>query len=217
MPFNINDFSSHIKQSGYLRKNHFELNVTVPPILQGRNIERPGGSNSTSNVTRMMTFRVANIRTPQVSLNTTNIRRYGVGPVQKYAYTSQFNEIIFTITCDEKGTIWHFWHNWLRSVFDSTGGSDQLTGNFNTFPTYYSRFRDEYSSTVQLNLYDQIAQDEKTGTLRFDMFETYPVNIMETPLSWSDTRLLELTIVLNFKDFTIVGSDVERFEEFGFF
>jgi hypothetical protein len=40
---------------------------------------------------------------------------------------------------------------------------------------------------------------------------------METPLSWSDTRLLELTIVLNFKDFTIVGSDVERIEEFGFF
>jgi len=216
MPFNINDFSSHIKQSGYLKRNNYDIIVSQPPNLLGFII---GGNEEiiSTDVTRMMTFRVNNVRTPQVSLNTTNIRRYGVGPVQKYAYTSQFNEIIFTITCDEKGTIWHFWHNWLRSVFDSTGGSDQLTGNFNTFPTYYSRFRDEYSSTVQLNLYDQIAQDEKTGTLRFDMFETYPVNIMETPLSWSDTRLLELTIVLNFKDFTIVGSDVERFEEFGFF
>jgi len=210
MPFNINDFSSHIKQSGYLRKNHFELNVTVPPILQGRNIERPGGSNSTSNVTRMMTFRVANIRTPQVQISGVSVNRYGVGPPQKYPVSALFNEIFFTVTCDRLGDIWQFWHNWTRSVFEFTGVADSNSGNVNSLPRYFSNFRDEYSSLIQLQLFDQIAQNNKSGVLRFDMYESYPIAISEIPLSWNDPNLLELTITMHFKDYTIVGSNVSR-------
>jgi len=42
------------------------------------------------------------------------------------------------------------------------------------------------------------------------MYESYPIAITEIPLSWNDPNLLELTITMHFKDYTIVGSNVSR-------
>lgn len=206
MPFNISNFTQEIHQNGYLKKNQFNMIVHLPLVMQNTTIESVEGENDSRNISRMMEFRIANVRTPQIAISTVNVQRYGVGPVHKYPFSAQFNEIIFTVTCDKLGDVWRFWHNWIREVFDATGGADQRSGNINELPNYDAGFREEYSSTFELRLFTP----EGENAVGFNMFDAYPVIITEVPISWNDPGIVELTISAHFREYVIVGTNLRR-------
>lgn len=206
MPFNISNFTQEIHQNGYLKKNQFNMIVHLPLVMQNTTIESVEGENDSRNISRMMEFRIANVRTPQIAISTVNVQRYGVGPVHKYPFSAQFNEIIFTVTCDKLGDVWRFWHNWIREVFDATGGADQRSGNINELPNYDAGFREEYSSTFELRLFTP----EGENAVGFNMFDAYPVVITEVPISWNDPGIVELTISAHFREYVIVGTNLRR-------
>lgn len=206
MPFNISNFTQEIHQNGYLKKNQFNMIVHLPLVMQNTTIESVEGENDSRNISRMMEFRISNVRTPQIAISTVNVQRYGVGPVHKYPFSAQFNEIIFTVTCDKLGDVWRFWHNWIREVFDATGGADQRSGNINELPNYDAGFREEYSSTFELRLFTP----EGENAVGFNMFDAYPVVITEVPISWNDPGIVELTISAHFREYVIVGTNLRR-------
>jgi hypothetical protein len=206
MPFNISTFREEIHNNGYLKKNQFNMTVHLPRLLQNAVIENVEGGNDTRNISKMMEFRIANVRTPQITVSTVNVQRYGVGPVHKYPFSTQFNEIIFTVTCDKLGDVWRFWHNWVREVFDATGGADQRSGNINELPNYDAGFREDYSSTFELRLFTP----EGENAVGFNLFDAYPVVITEVPISWADPGIVELTLSAHYREYVIVGTNLRR-------
>lgn len=194
MPFNINEFKADVQDRGYIKTNLFEV-LVAPPLVNA------GGGNS--NITKHMSHRIEAVRAPGIQFMTADINRYGVGPTQKQPYNAQFNDISFTILCDNYGDIWQFWHDWLRTVYQFTPIAVPGSGTVSTQANYNVNYKDVYSSTVSIIIYDVGGSVIK----RIDMYQAFPTSIREIPLNWEDqNNLLRLGVSLTYKEYTLVGA-----------
>lgn len=199
MPFNIAQFKSHIDKSGYLLNNKYQVYLNAPPILNGRAVSTPSSTNVTTNIVEMIKFRADEIVAPGIALITSDIQRYGIGPTQKYPMTAQINEINVSFVCDKYGALWTFFHEWVNIVFEH-GGFKSARGNMPTIPKYTAEYKDNYSTTGQILVYDA------TGNIVKDinLFEVYPIGVKEVNLDWNSSELIKIDVVLTYKEFIIL-------------
>lgn len=192
MPFNINEFRADISDKGYIKSNYFEVFVAPPPV-----------SRNSSSLVRHMTHRIEQVRIPGINFMSADINRYGVGPTQKQPFNAQFNEIGLTILCDNYGDIWQFWHDWLRAIYQFTPVAVPGNGTVSTQANYNVGYKDQYSSTMSIALYDVGG----TALKRIDLYQAFPTSIREMPLSWEDrNNLLKLGVSVTFKEYTLVAA-----------
>lgn len=201
MPFNIKTFKSNIQSKGILKNSLYEVIVTPPQILNQNQLLTGNQTLSNQSLTNDIKFRTTNVNLPGYDIKTVNIRRYGVGPIQKYPSTNEFSELSFSILCDKDSNIWKFWHEWCRLVFHGQGSSDTSNPNgINTTAKYFSHFRDEYSSTLQINIYEQAGNE----SIKYIFNSAYPASISGVPLNWNPTNgLIQLTILIIYKDYSV--------------
>ena len=207
MPFNINTLKSNIEGGGGYLKNHsFEVLMNPPPILLNRNLNVLGTPALIRNITDSLTFRIEQVRAPGINIQVSDINRYGVGPTQKMPHNAQFQETTFSILVDGFGEIWQFWYNWARSVFEFTGAESSRVGAANRFPGYVTNYKDDYSTTMQIVIYDLFGN----AIQRINLYDAFPVNVREVQLAWNDNgNLMRLSVAVSYKDYTIVGSSLE--------
>jgi hypothetical protein len=206
MPFNINTLKSNIENNGYLKNHSFEILLVPPPILRNRNLNILGSSSFIRSITNNLTFRIEQVRAPGVNIQVSDINRYGVGPTQKMPHNAQFQETTFSILVDGFGEIWQFWYNWTRSVFEFTGTEASRVGNASRFPGYVTNYKEDYSTTMQIVIYDMFGN----AIQRINLYDAFPTTIRETQLSWNDNQnLMRLSVAISYKDYTIVGSSIE--------
>jgi len=216
MPFNIDTFRNQIANKGYLTNNKFEVIVTPPPMILGGFFSNLANFNfgnlltsvgdvvSAASVTSQLKYRIDQIRVPGVSLMSADVQRYGAGTTQKMPFQSQMNEITISMTCDGFGDIWQFWYNWLRGINEFTGTTSSLIGVGTSLPSYTTEYKDNYSTTMEIVIYDPYG----LPTIKIDLFEAFPAAIRDIPLSWGDSgNLMSLNVTLSFTDFTIVGAN----------
>jgi hypothetical protein len=216
MPFNIDTFRNQIANKGYLTNNKFEMIVTSPSMMYGgflsnlmsanfsEALGNVGGLVSALNVTSQLKYRIDQIRAPGISLISADVQRYGLGTTQKMPYNSQFNEIVISMTSDRYGDIWQFWYNWVRGIHEFTGTTSSLIGIGTSLPSYTVEYKDNYSTTMELVIYDTYG----VPSIKIDLFEAFPTAIREIPMSWGDQgNLMHINIGLSFTDFTIVGAN----------
>jgi hypothetical protein len=163
-----------------------------------------GDTVATSSVISQLRYRIDQIRAPGVSLVSADVQRYGAGTTQKMPVMSQFNEISISMTSDGLGDIWQFWYTWLRGINEFTGTTSSLIGVGTSLPSYTTEYKDNYSTTIELIIYDLYGNP----TIKIDLFEAFPTAIRDVPLSWGDQgNLLHLNINISYSDFTIVGAN----------
>jgi hypothetical protein len=206
MPFNINSFKSHIDDNGYLKSNQFEVIMNPPPILLNAAINNLGTPQNIRNITDGMRFRIEQVRAPGINLLMTDINRYGVGPTQKQPFNAHFTETNFSILVDGYGEIWQYWYHWLRTIFEFNGTESARTGDANRIPTYTTRYKSEYSTIMQIIIYDPFGN----AIQRVNLYEAFPTALREIPLAWNDAgNLMRLNVTVAYTDYTIVGSALE--------
>lgn len=205
MPLNIDTFSSKISGSGYLTTNKFSVIMSPPPILFNASINNTGTTTQINNIANDISFRIENIRTPGISLINGDVNRYGVGPTQKQPISAQFSETSISILSDGYGHIWQFWHNWLRGIFEFTGTTRSNVGISNKVPTYTSEYKNNYSTTIQIIIYDLFGNVIQ----KINLFEAFPISMNEIGLNWSDRGdLLRLNINLTYTEYTLESVNV---------
>jgi len=117
------------------------------------------------------------------------------------------NDISLSILSDGYGYIWQFWHNWVNAIFGFTGEMNAASGTNSRLPTYQLTYKEDYSTTIQIVVYDAFGN----AIQRIDLYEAFPSSIRETRLGWGESgQLIKLGIGISYTDFTIVGSTVER-------
>jgi hypothetical protein len=186
MPFNIETFKANIDEFGYLQNNKYEVRVYTPKVLTRGGIDR---------MANMLRFRIDSVRAPGVSLLSADNNRYGVGPSQKQPINAQFSEINISFICDEDGELWQFWYDWVRNVFEfSSDATTNRQGN------YSARYKDDYSSFMQILVFNNIGETVKT----YNIYDVFPTSFNEVALSWSDTnQVLKMGVTLSYHEFTI--------------
>lgn len=208
MAFNINDFKQNANQYEILRNNRFDVNVTIPQILQGTSIITGGGSTSTDDIARLMTFRAEQFKAPGITLDTKNAYRYGMGSYQKMPFSGRYTDNTLTFISDGYGLIWNFWYQWIDSIFNFAGNDNAFgsgIGGFNTLPSYQVEYKDKYATLISVKIYDVKAQEVQT----INMYDAYPVSLNDVQLNWaSKNEPLRITVGITFKEFTIERSTV---------
>jgi hypothetical protein len=205
MPFNINTFKANVEDFGYLKNNSFQVFILPPPSLFNSRVSSFNSSVAASQLSRIQTFRVDQIKAPGISLLHADVNRYGVGTSQKNPFNAQFQEISFSVLNDENSDIWNYWHNWIKSIFDFTGSDSNSFGDINSFPTFKCGYKSQYSTTIQIviyNPYGEVAQ-------RINLYEAFPGAIRDVPLAWGDTNnLMRLGVSLLYSYYTISSSEL---------
>lgn len=203
MPFNIDAFKTNIEDSGYLLNNKFTLYVLPPPILGQTTTLNPGQA-TTSEISRLISFRADQIRTPNINISAAGINRYGVGPIQKQPFSAEFNDISVSLVSDGNAEIWQFWHNWLRSIFQFTGTENPTGTVVNGIANYYTYYKDEYSTMMSILIYDQYGQEIQ----KIDLLNAFPVSLSPVQLSWGTSDLLRISVNITYKEYIISGSSL---------
>lgn len=213
MAFNINRLKENTESFGYVKRNKFEVFVQSPRIFQNSTLNINGREINVNNLNRIQRFRIEQVNAPGVSLLSSDVKVYGIGPTQKMPYGSQYFDTVFSVLLDRNTDLWDFWYNWVNAIFNFNGaeasGGNLITGQ--KTPTYTSRYKDEYATTIMIVIYNDLGERVKT----INLFEAFPSSIREIPLSWDDNQnLLRLSISITYSSYTIVGSDYSNYSDF---
>lgn len=205
MPFNISTFKSNLDRYGYLQNNKFEVYVRPPNVLINKNILNLRNQQNVFDIVRLLKFRIEEIKIPGIALYTADVYRYGIGSSSKYPFTSVVSEITLTMVADQYSFIYQFWHHWLRSVFEFNGVENNQNSQVNRIPTYTADYRDNYSTMLQIIVYDNEGNEVTT----YNLYDAFPISMRESALLWEDNNdLLNVSINLTFKEFTVAQSTI---------
>jgi len=191
--FNIENFRASIAKHGYLDNNSFEVYVQTPPVFQNGFLNVQGTPVNISEVTKNLAFRIDQVRAPGISIMSSDINRYGVGPTQKMPVTAQYSEVNISILGDHFCEFWQFWYHWTRAVFEYN--SARSAG----FASYTVGYKEEYTSTVSIVIYDHYGNKVQV----INLIEAFPTAIREVPLGWGDPGLMRINVALSYTEYTI--------------
>lgn len=204
MAFNINKFLTNIRDFGYIDNNSFEVFVQTPPVMtaNGGVLGNQGSPSSFAKITENMSFRIDQVKVPGISIVASDINHYGIGPTQKKPTNAQYQETNISMIGDHFCEFWQYWYQWTRSVFQYNGTSGGQA------PTYTAEYKDQYSSTMSIFIYDHFGNIVQ----KVNLFEAFPIAIRETPLSWGDSNLVRINVSIAYTEYTIEGSTIQRNE-----
>jgi len=124
---------------------------------------------------------------PGVSLATSEVRRYGIGPIERKPYVPLFLDVGLSFIGDSQGVIHKYFYLWMNSIINFT---NLPTGNspsdaFGKQP-FEVEYKENYTTTVEIVTFDE-AQN-KVGIVR--LYNAHPVQIGEVQRSWGDENTL---------------------------
>ena len=212
MSFNVNRFKQNINDFGYLKNNKFEVFVQSPKFLQNKYIRIGRRETNINDLNNLLRFRIEQVIAPGVSLQSIDTSRYGVGPTQKMPYNAQYFDTTFSVLLDKNTDLWDFWYNWTNGIFNFNGqepdGNNVFEGSW--IPTYSVEYKDEYSSTMMIVIYNDVGETVKT----INLYEAFPSSIKNIPLGWNDNvNLMRLAISVTYSNYTIVGTNLNENSE----
>ena len=201
MPFNIDSFKSNLQSHGYLKRNSFEVGVQTPNFMTGGNVLNNNSETGLETIKNMLKFRIDQVSLPGVSIISGDTPVYGIGPTQKMPYGAFFHDISFSVLLDKKAELYDFWYNWVRYVFEFNGSESPGLRT----PGFTTRYKDDYSSMMQIVVYD----DEGNIAKRINLYEAFPSSVREVPISWNDNGdLLRIAVSITYSHFSVEGSDI---------
>lgn len=185
MPFNIDIFKSRLaKGGGLLKNNKFLVRIPPPSILANRSI---GGVSSFS-TNQILEFHAERTSIPGIALQASEVRRQGIGNLEKTPFSAAFTDCDVSFTIDQKSTIWNFFRTWMDAIY-----------NYNTQSgngLYELGYKNEYATTVTIFVYNEISP--QTPVIQIELIDSFPVSISDIPLQWSGAEHVTLNVRFNF-------------------
>lgn len=199
-----------METTGYLKNNQFEVLITPPRILLNNNLNNFGTSTATRSILNNLRFRIEQVTSPSINLVSADISRYGIGPTQKQPYNAQYQDLSFSIVADGFGEVYQLLYNWVNSIFNYNGTESARIGAANRIPTYTSEYKENYSTTMQIVIYDMYGN----VIHRINLYEAFPSSIREFRLGWNDSQnLMRLAVSVTYSEYSVVGSVLEGFQQ----
>lgn len=197
--FNVSEYKSYLTKTGTLPTNRFYVEIPVPRVLFNSEVVVNNTRRSMPAFGKDMSFRAESIRAPGVSLNISNVNRYGIGPIQKFPYNANFTDTSITFLADKESLVWIFFYNWLNNIFsyshDDSPSADYLR--------YRSNYMVDYAVDTKIHVYDY---DGKLST-SVELIDSYPISMNDINLSWGDNnQLMKVTVTFAFRHWRITTS-----------
>jgi len=207
MAFNILEFQSYIAETGVLHSNKYDVQITFDGEFGGLNINGSNGSTvGTLESTQDIQYRCINASLPGLAMRTVDINRFGIGVSEKMPFSANYTDISLTFLMDRYAQGYNFWYTWFNYVFGINGeesssniyGTTNNSGNKRSF--YTAEYKDNYSATITITVYDSEGQPN----LQVTLLKAYPISVNDVPLSWTDNNnLIKLTAGITFREWVL--------------
>lgn len=197
--FNIRDFTTNIdKKGGLMRNNKFLVRIPYPLGFDTSSVLK--------NNSRMIELFCDSTSLPGVTINTTEVRRHGYGPVEKFGFAPLFNNLQMTFISDKQGAMHNFFYNWTKIITNY----DVRYGDFNSFNlqipstedqrAYEISYKSTYISDVEIVVFDENGAETMKVVLR----NAYPTAVGDIQMNWNDTNdFVRIPVSFTFTDFHI--------------
>lgn len=165
-----------IRKWGIEKPSLTYIGISAPKIFEGV------VPDAKALLSQLITLRAERINQPGIQLMTSNVRRYGVGPLEKKPFSAGFSDANISFIGDARGVIHQFFYAWMNSIVNTenmphAGASTNAFGS-NPFEVAY---REDYRTTIDIIVYDEIQQ--KIGTVK--LYNAYPIFLGEIQRDWS--------------------------------
>jgi hypothetical protein len=141
---------------------------------------------------QQLSFAACGTTLPGFTVNTMEVRRYGVGPTTSTPVTSVNPDLTINFYIDAKGDILFFFQDWAVNVFNTIVDDSPDSG-----PHYVSRYKSEYALDIDITLYNR----EKDAYGNYRMRKAFPILIGNAELAWGDSQILRLPVTFKYDNY----------------
>lgn len=176
-----------LRKYGIQKTNLAYVSFSLPNVL------RIPGLNQEAVL--LATHRAGAFPAPGVSLATSELRRYGVGPVEKKPYLPTFADIPVEFIGDSNGNIHKFFYLWMNGIVNfldlprENANSDKF-GTSSKKP-FALEYKDNYKTTLRIRTFN----DNQESLADIILENAFPVSMSEIQYNWNDeSQLVRFTV-----------------------
>ena len=199
---NINDFKALLnKLGGVARTNMFDVQIPIPKILQGKTTV-----NSSAVTAATVSLLCDTAVLPGVSFNTSEIKRYGFGALEKKPYLPTFADQTFTFIGDNTGVVHGFFYKWMNGIVKSDiSPANQVNVGYNGLSAFEVEYKENYAVDIVITCYSETDQKIIVCTLR----QAYPIFLGDVPLSWAENdQFMRVPVTFTFLNWDLDIIDI---------
>lgn len=136
---------------------------------------------------------------PSVSLATSDIRRYGIGPLEKKPYLPLFTDISIDFIGDSRGNIHKFFYLWMNSIVNffelpTENAKRDRFGSSSKHP-FTLEYKQNYSTKIALRMFSD--NQEKITDVFLE--NAFPITLSEIQYDWgTESQLVRFTVGFSF-------------------
>lgn len=177
MAGNISRFLSDITQRGIAKTSHFDVEFSLPAILQ-----------PDTDTPRILKIRCESAELPGRQIVTTDNKIFG--PIYKTPYQTMYADITMTFVDTADMDIRIFFEYWMNAIFDPAYNQMQYLDSFmgNATVTQYKLDGDP---------------DGLNMILRFKLINLFPTNINQLSTAWADDSPHKLAVTFFYERYEI--------------
>jgi hypothetical protein len=176
--FSINAFMGNLISKDLALTTHFFVTIQV------------------SDAPTLLSFAACATSLPGYTVNTMEVRRYGVGPTYSYPVSNSLPELPITFYVDARGEVLSFFQAWANRVFNM-----QVSDAPDVPAHYVASYKSEYTADINIVLVDRTKEVYSQDTLR----KCYPVQIGQAELAWGDSSIMRLPVTFRFDSYDYVA------------
>lgn len=178
-PRNVSTFRALLgKVGGVARNNLYHVSIPVPNMIRSSSL---GATfNETSRNLPLLCEQAA---LPGVALATSDIKRYGIGPMEKKPYSVVFTDQSFTFIGDNTGSVHRYFTAWMNGIVKyDIAPSDSTTQGYNQLGSFEVEYKKDYAVDITITCVDDVNRNIIICTL----MEAYPIFLGDVSLTWAD-------------------------------
>ena len=181
------EVKSSIRKYGIQKSSMAYVSVELPLFLRNGIRSSAGGGGFSGALGLLASNRAESFSQPGVAFATSDIRRYGIGPIERKPYVPIFLDYNINFIGDSDGVIHKFFYYWLNSIINytalPTGETDKDVFSKGPFEVEY---KDNYKTDISIYTFNEVQQ--KAGVII--LYNAYPFSMGEIARNWADENTL---------------------------
>lgn len=196
----ISGFRSTLNSLGGLqRSNHFYVTIPNPKILAG------------DIGPTLLPFLTETANLPGVSLATSEVRRYGIGPIERKPYAPVFVDTQMSFYGDASGTVHKFFYKWMTGIVKFDNDPSIGKPGYSGLRPFEVEFKRDYAVDISIITIDE--KERKAS--EFKLFQAYPIAMGDIGMNWGETDgFIKIPVTFTFQRWKRTDISLDLDEEF---
>lgn len=204
-----------LRTNGIARPNFAYTMISAPECLRGSKPDRVTKTGvSKWGDYGFLTHRNDSFSTPGISLATSEVRRYGHGPLEKKPYGVIYQDVTFNFILDATYNQHKFFYNWMDNMVahhNGTPGSN-LSNEAGMKP-HEVAYRNTYATQIEIYYFDEQEDMSKDGSAKKKVIlhNAFPIFVGDIQYNWGSTdSLIRLPVTFTYTNWEMRSPDIRE-------